>query len=370
MNYVKKLNCIILIFILAPVIGQAKLDNAYSEGLKLGESYKNKAATSIQNFNPTEAFKDKKGKILFTETPPEADHYQAVEQGSKDVLENEGRNSIDKNDATKTIWKSFGNPKIKLNADDSLFDSSREIIKNSAAIATGVSSSPGEIVKDGDVPGINCQESKVCRIEYVKKTCNEEVKPLKKICTRTPIITVNEAIYPNCKQLVITKHYNNYCPSGYGQLFYADLVLTTDNHWDDIRFCTREVFIGEDSECFSGGYIITSNRNNTDLGSATVPKKLHARIKISSADFNDLFGTIINETTGQTLYSKTHFSNGQIIELPYSETQDQTFRFYADSSPGRGRSTGVMVLYIDHINHKTVDVTWPETLSEMSCHDE
>jgi hypothetical protein len=151
-------------------------------------------------------------------------------------------------------------------------------------------------------------------------------------------------------------------------MLYADMVQTQGNHWDDIRFCTRTLSAGEGSECFSGGYYITSNRGNRDSGRAIVHKKLHARIRMSNVYFGHIIGTIINETRGETLYSNAHFSNGQVIDLPYSDTQDQTFRFYATQPQGGGHGffkfmdhrPGVMVLYVDHMYKEANLESWQE----------
>jgi hypothetical protein len=360
----KKLLAICLIITSAQAIGSAALDGAYSEGLKVSQDNMQKSVEGVLTFNPSDAFMDENGKTYFTENPPQISHYQKIEQGNKDILEDTGRNNIDKNEAIEAIWKSFGNPKIKLDPEGSWFNQSKEIIKNSAAIVTGNSSAVG----------INCQESKICRIENINKMCNEEIKPLKKICEKIPKISTKKVFYPNCQSLIITQHYNTRCPSGYGKALYADMVYTRHDHWDDIRFCTRALSAGEGPECFSGGYYITSKRGNKDSGRVTVPKKSHAYIRMSNVYFEYIIGTVINETTRQTLYSEAHFSNGQIINLPYSDAQNQTFRFYATQPPKTdifGSSffiddkPGIMVLYVDHMYKEANLESW----TEVNCYE-
>jgi len=76
--------------------------------------------------------------------------------------------------------------------------------------------------------------------------------------------------------------------------------------------------------------------------------------------------TIINETTGQTLYNNGSFGNGQVINLPFSETMDQSFRFYVEQvnhghfwETSYAGGKGVMVLYVDRVNRKKVaNVKW------------
>jgi len=217
-----------------------------------------------------------------------------------------------------------------------------------------------------------------CKETFNDKTCTEQVRALVKVCEKVPKIATStrDIIYPNCQHLIITQHERSYCPAGYGQMFYADMVQTRDNHWDDIRFCARALPAGEGAECFSGAYYVTSDRGSRDVGRVTVPKKLHARIGMSNVYYGFIIGTIINETTGQTIHSNAQFSNGQVINLPYSETQDQIFRFYAvqpQSGVSGGRffrrlpehRPGVMVLYVEHTNKENTANL--ESWEEVNC---
>ena len=357
-----------LIFMTSQVFGQALLDDAYKDGLNIAQSNMQKSVDTIKNLNPAKEFKDPvSGKSYYTAEPPQMIHYQEVTQNDVPTLENAGRDGIDKNEATKEAWNSFGKPKIKIDPNELWLAKSSDIIKNAADITMATSSKPNEIVKNGTAAGINCKEAKICRIDLIKKTCNEEANILKKICEKVPKITTRDVVYPNCQSLIITQHVNAHCPSGYGEVLYSDMVYTRDDHWDDIRFCTRTLSASEGSECFSGGYYITSNRGNRDSGRATVSKKLHARIRMSNVYFEYIIGSIVNETTGQALYSSAHFSNGQVIDLPYSDTQDQTFRFYAVQPQGDGwfmfrdHRPGVMVLYVDHTYKEANLESWSET---------
>ena len=150
------------------------------------------------------------------------------------------------------------------------------------------------------------------------------------------------------------------------------MVHTRDNHWDDIRFCTKAVSVGEGPDCYSGGYYIATNhRGYYGSERATVPKKLKARIKISNnySQFGAMIGTIINETTGEKVRENYSFSGDQVVELPYSETQEQTFRFYAINPGGgfrwKGAPTGVMTLHIDNRHREKIATL--ESWSETNC---
>ena len=375
---------VILIFVGATTLtslpAYADISN-FQKNLEYARALKDTPQKEMAKFKPQEVFKNQKGG--YTEDPSQTSHYKGIEQNDTNEMEAAARVDVikdeDYKDADgkpistpgKTVTEGFKTRKIfEITQNDKYIKQGKLIETNAHNIVGGESNKH-----------IDCKNKKLstCKIVHVEKTCNEEVRTIQKICEKVPKITthVNEIICPNCQSLVITQHVDSHCPSGHGQLLYADMVQTSGNHWDDIRFCTKGLPNNEGSECFTGGYIITSNRDNRDSGRATVPKKLHARIRISNAYFNDINGTIINETTGQTLYNNTHFNNGQAIELPYSDTQDQTFRFYPEQPQNhggkrwfRGRSTGVMVLYIEHINReKVADITWPDTGPEAFCYE-
>lgn len=240
-------------------------------------------------------------------------------------------------------------------------------------IAKDIEANPEKHAKVTFDTKASCQKKKTlhCEETFSEKRCEEQVRALTRICEKVPKITTStrDIVYPNCKNLIITQHVNSHCPSGYSEVLYADMVHTRDNHWDDIRFCTRAVSVGETPDCYSGGYYIATNHKGY-YGSerATVPKKLHARIKISNVYFEPVKGTIINETTGQTISNNEGFTNGRVVELPYSETQDQTFRFYAvKPGGGGGDPTGIMTLYVDNIQREKVANV--ESWQETNCSD-
>ncbi len=370
------------IFISAQTIAQSSLNDAYSEGLKQGQGNIQKSVTSVQDFNPSETFKDKGGKSYFTENPPQISYYQKVEQGNKDILEDSGRKYVDSNEitneATAAVWKSFGNPKIKLDPNEPFFDKSREIIKNSAAIVTGVSSKPGEIVKEGGTAGVNCQESKICRIDYIKKTCNEEIRPLKKACEKIPKINtaIDRTVFPNCQRLVVVQNFRISCPPGYGEIAYSDMINNSQS--DDVRLCVKNIGENEGYECH-GGYSVygvytsTSNRRTIGPGRGVVPKNLRGRIKFSNCYTGNMVVTIVNETSGETLCNKCQFGEGQVFDLGVSENQDRTFRFDVDTSRTKGfwrsygSGIGVIVLYVDRVSEKKTATF--DSWTEVNCHE-
>ena len=189
-----------IFFITTQTLGQGSLDAVYSEGLNAAQSNIQSAATSMQNFNPAETFKDKDGKSYYTESPPQIEHHQGVDHGNAKLLDDVGRGGIDQNEATKAAWKSFGNPKIKIDSSEAWLAKSNDIIKNSSAITTGISSNPGDIVKEAGKAGVNCHEAKICRIELIKKTCNEEANSIKKICEKVPNIKIVTQGYQETQQ--------------------------------------------------------------------------------------------------------------------------------------------------------------------------
>ena len=99
---------------------------------------------------------------------------------------------------------------------------------------------------------------------------------------------------------------------------------------------------------------------------------MRSRIRFSHFFDSYMAVTILNETTGQTLHNAGHFHNGQIIELPFSASKDQTFKFYEDYGQTYGgwwggghHGKGVMVVYIDHINK--IKVASAPIWKELPC---
>jgi len=368
-----KIKILSLIFMTSQAFGQASLDDAYKDGLNIAQSHMQKPVDGINNLNPSEAFKDPvSGKSYYTAEPPQMIHYQEVTQNDVPALEDAGRDGIDKNEATKEAWNSFGKPKIKIDPNELWLAKSSDIIKNAADITTATSSKPNEIVKNGTAAGVNCKEAKVCRIDLIKKTCNEEANTLKKICEKVPNITtgVKDFAYPDCKSVVVAQTCHG-CPAGYGSIAYSDMVRWKD--YDDVNICQKTVGANEGLECY-GGYLIygISGGNGhyvQSTGKATVPKKMHGRIRFSNVYSGSMAVTIFNETTGQTIPTAGPFTNGQVVELPFSETQDQVFRF---DEPKRERNKwfvfsgiGVMILSFDHMYSEKVASL--ESWSETNC---
>jgi len=340
------------------------MDKIYNDALSTATIRSQQPEADISKIDFAKKFEDTKGNSYFTENPPETAHYDKANDGQGvDFLENTGRASMDKSEGAKAVWGSLGREKIKIDPNEPWFAKSGEIIKNAAAITTGVSSEPSGVVKEGSPAGVNCKESKICRVDYIKKTCNETVREtlLKKTCKKTPktSASVERTVYPNCQQLVITQDVNTYCPAGYTQILSSDMVAKSGTSWDDIRFCTRPVPIGENAECYSAGYRILNYYGDSGSGEAIIPKKMKARIRISKVYHEYVVGTIVNESTGETIRNRTNFTDGQVIELPYSETKDQKIKFHFEPQCSivflsKYCRVGVMVLYVDHIHEEKV----------------
>lgn len=321
---------------------------------------------------PGETFMDPKTqKSWYTNNPTQSNYYN---QGNAHGMEKEAIAETTKDESYqdangnpvptpgKLVTTSFtSRPIAKIGQNEEFMQKGKIVTDNANNIIGGESNKY-----------INCEKQKMsaCKTIHVEKTCNEEVRTIRRICEKVPSITtyVKDFVYPNCQSLIITQHVNTHCPSGYGEVFGTDMVHTEDNHWDDIRFCTKPA---DGLECYSGGYYVErAVDSNFGSGVATVPKKLHARIRISNVYFNPVKVTVINDTTGATICNNSDYGSGGVIDLPYSDTQDQTFRFYATQNSCRGwfcrRDTGVLVLYIDRMAKEKIanKPIWKE-----SCRD-
>jgi len=142
-------------------------------------------------------------------------------------------------------------------------------MENADSIATGRSSTG---------KGADCKESKICHIEYLKKTCNESICPIQRICEKVPEVTtyVKDIIYPSCQSVVVTQGYYNGCPTGYGEVLLTDMIK--GEWWDDVRICLKSVDTNEGSHCYIGYkiqaiYHNSHTRRSIGDGRGTVPKK-------------------------------------------------------------------------------------------------
>ena len=147
---------------------------------------------------------------------------------------------------------------------------------------------------------------------------------------------------------------DNRCHSGYWRILYSDMIARRRD--DDIHICQKAVDSGENAECF-GGYLVCGVYTNTAVSKifstncVLVLKKMHSRIKFSPVYSGCMMVTIINETIGQYIYDSACFSNGQVVELPFSTTMDQIFDF-SSIIPNpffRNIGIGVMMIYISII---------------------
>lgn len=378
---------IILVFISSLV--KASPDK-FQEALKYINSHKSVISVKKDNdkniievdsfkLEPEKIFIDPKTKkSWYTDNPTQSSHYdknnvhEMKKEAMAETTKDEGSKDTNGNPIPspgKTVISSFqSRPIYKITKDDGYIAKGSELIKNAKDIVTGAS---GSNMKCRDA-----NEGKVaCEYTYEQKTCNEEVRTIKRVCekfAKPSVLTINHT-YPNCRRFAIAQGVYTPCPPGYSQILYADMIRSHPPHSDDVYFCMQPVGNKEQAECYSDAYYIASwAESNHDAGRATVPKKLHSRIRTSNAYSGSIAVTVINETTGQPVVQNARYSTGGIIELPYSETIDQTFRFYIMESECRGwfcsSPIGILVLYVDHINReKTIKVEWIE--DKEACHD-
>ncbi len=202
---------------------------------------------------------------------------------------------------------------------------------------------PGEtrMIGDKNIPvTLDCWRQKItyeCKTNDEDKSdqqiddrdCNacvnyqEEAQPLTKVCEKVPHIQIKK----------------DFSSSGY----------------------QKHTSPGSVEDCLVGSVTIPPY-SGTGHGKIIVPKNRSARVGFSDSRHPFYYITIVNETTGQTLYQHSRVYNGQYIELPYSKIQDQAFSFIADrwdqctcNQPGR------MNIYMDCIDY---EISWVETCNE------
>ncbi|CAL7962389.1 hypothetical protein GAMM_30021 [Gammaproteobacteria bacterium] len=376
---------IIFTFIASPAKAISDNSGKFQEAMQCVNSLKNKISLEkdedkniikVGSFKlePEKTFIDPKTKnSWYTDSPTQTNHYQDDINMKKEAISETERDYKDTNGNLvptpgKAVTESFKKrPVFKISRNEEYIKKGELIEANAGNVITGESNKH-----------IDCENKKLstCKIVQVEKTCNEEVRTIRRICEKHARVTtyLKDVVYPDCKAVVVTTAVWNNCPGGYSGIMYADMVEGPTD--DDVRICVRQANPGESLECL-GGYQISGKWNNIhgngsgNEGVATVPKKTHARIR-----FSNIYGhgrylpvTIVNDTTGQTLHNNVRFYNGQVIDLPFSEDKDQVFRFYKSDRTSRAswRDIGVVILYIDHIHRERVanEPVWEESL----CHD-
>ena len=341
--------------VLITVAAQPKVlaTNSFQQALQLANSLKGKAKEAVGKFNPQEVFKNQKGG--YTEEPSQTGHYQGTTQLNAFDMEKSAHNEILKDEPVlgkdgnprptpgKVVAEGFQKREVyKINQEAEFMQKGKLITGNAQSIVMGESNK-----------NIDCENQKLssCKTVQIEKTCNEEIRTVQRVCEKVPNVSsfVREITYPNCQHLVMIIDGQSSCPAGYDQILHTGEIRTALMQWKEARLCTKSISPQDNIECYFGKYYIGINQQGSER--AIIPKKFHSRIKFSNVHGSETKATIINETTGQTLYNEGTFSNGQVIELPYSDIQDQTFRFYIIPSPGfmvwEWGHIGVMALYIN-----------------------
>ncbi len=193
-------------------------------------------------------------------------------------------------------------------------------------------------------------------IEEINKVCEITSSSTNLTCTRSPQVTIQtrDTTYPNCKNLIITQGAGTHCPSGYTEELYSDMIIKVT--WDDIRLCTKIVSPSDSPNCYTGAYYIATSVNPFfGNGQGFLPKCLHGRLQLNHVYRGNVFITVINNNTGKTIVDHSSQGEGSVIDLPFSYTEDQTFKFYIS---GKGTQTGVLTMLVDHHGqYKTSSVT-------------
>ena len=356
---IRHLVFVFLAILLVPMIYAGQEE--FREHLNQAKALKGDIAKSTSNFVPENVFTN------YSSNPGTTKYYSEDSAGASQTLKSDSVVAIttNKEGAGETIAQSSkSRPKFKIESTSPEIARSKEIQNLASKNIKGV--------VDGFISGKEDQINTTVT-KYVIKTCNEEIRPLKRICDKTPVVTTSlkSNLYPNCRKLILVEgnlESNGLCPPGYITSNYMYMIRFSG---PNVRFCTKQITINEGTECFGGFFgagIMHGDYRQSGTGRVIVPKKRHSRIKISHAYSRTIFGTIVNNTTGAVLYNEATFYNGQTIELPYSETQDQDFSFYAVF--GRGffcyRPLGIMTAHIDHEYQDPIaNISWKEECRDV-----
>ena len=348
--FVFSLACIVFISFTFVSSTSAALDTKeeaakkFQEAMQYAQTYKNIVQVNkneeiqIRDFKfvPQKAFivpkkpeDSKEPKSWYTNNPTQTTYYGRSTQHDTQQMANaaiaETTKDTDYNDINgnpiPTLGKSIVNsfqtrPIYKVTTNDEYIAKGNQLIKDAKNIVTG---SSGSTVK------CEIEKKTICESTYEQKTCNEEIRTVKRICEKVPQIILIDDPYQGCQR-------HTSPPAIEDCLAY-------------------EVQIPH----YSG----------TGYGKIVLPQKRGARVGFSDSRHPHYYITATNDTTGEKVIPRRQVSNGYYIELPVSNVQDQTFSFIVErwdecscDQPGR------MKVYINYMR-KIPKIEW----QEVSCRD-
>ncbi len=315
----------------------------FQEAMQYAQTFKNivqvnkKEDENIQvgafKFEPKKAFVDPKkpeGQIgWYTNNPTQAAYYDESAQHDMQQIANDAIAETTKDEnykdtngnpipsPGKSVINSFQTrPVFKVTKDDEHIVKGNELISNAKEIISGTLSSK---IKCKD----NTQE--VCESIFEQKNCNEEVRTVKRVCEKVSQIILIDDPYPGCQ---------------------------------------RHTSPPAIEDCLAYEVQIPHYRG-TGYGKIVLPQKRGARVGFSDSRHPHYYITATNENTGERVIPRRQVSNDYYIELPVSDSQDQTFSFVVErwdrctcDQPGR------MKVYINYMR-KIPKIEW----KEVSCRD-
>lgn len=317
------------------VEAQKTMDEVYQDALSQATKASQTGISDVSQINFNEKFENPKTKeSYYTNKPQETAYHREIEQGDAGIakLEEIGLNNIEKSEAAKAAWDNIGKAKMKIDPKEPWLERSKNIIKE-ANIKDKSVAPPG---KAGDKANLTCKETKECKMEYVKKSCIQTTRDLRKACEKIPKVIVNDAaIYPGCQHRTSPTGkeeclIGTYSPGGRG--------------WRGCNGCPQTCASYE----------------------VKLPKHLHGRVEVAGSSHGYFYITVRNKTIGQTLHDHSPMNNGVAFELTHSHAQDQLFEFVVCRANSCWcDSPGYLTLYIDY-KYKTVSL---ESWQEINCNE-
>ena len=323
---------ILFTFISSP----ARAADKFQEAMQYANSFKDVVQTEKGNIilkvssfklEPGKTFSDPKTqKSWYTDNPTQSNYYN---QGNIDGMEKEAITETTKNESyqdangnpittpEKTVIGSFQTrPIYKVTKNDDYMAKGDQLIKNSKDIITGN--------LDGDTKCKDDKEKKEkqanCESTYEQKTCNEEVRTIKRICEKVPQVVIVDEPYAGCQ---------------------------------------RHISPPSIEDCLAG-VVQIPHYSGTGYGKIVIPKNREARVGFSDSIHPYYYITATNETTGVVVIPRQQVSNDYYLKLTPSKAQDQTFSFIVERWDGCScDKPGRMNIYINYMR-KIPKISWEE----------
>ncbi len=163
---------------IASFSANANLDN-FQNDLDYADSIRGKVKEETDKFNPEETFEH------YTKNPDQTQYFGGVTQPDDKGLQKEAAIAAPQDQTGgAVISASKTRPVFVVDPASPAMQKSNIIQKDAYNVSRGISDKY-----------VDCKAAKECHTTYIKKTCDEQIRTLTRLCTKTPNVTIVKEPY-------------------------------------------------------------------------------------------------------------------------------------------------------------------------------